>query len=480
MALDERSTRNRLGPSTTPTSTLEAWRPSRAWRHGRRGRPDRSTSTTRTSRGNIDARRRRLRRRDRRLHRPDADRLRRPRHPRRRASIAAAARQRHGHRRRRAAARTSCRCGRSTTAATARSPWILDGVRLRRRHEIADRHASFAHRSAAGRRDKADVNSRFADVLRRLPGHAVRRRRRQRGQRQRRAARSTRATRAPAPTPDEPDLRRHDATPTTRRSCWGNVGATRSTSSRPGVDDLLDGRGAERATLPLSGTSMAAPMVAGARGARRSPRTRTSRRRAAQARRCCDSVDHDRGMDATGLGGRLNAARALGRRPGTARPRRPGGAVGVVRRDHDGVPTPPTSARTSPADATTAARTPTATASATPPTTARASPTPTRPTPTATASATPATRRRAATTSTATARPRWTTLPDRGRASTADGCPIGRRRPPPGNADGRPADGRRRRRPPPPRARGSSRSTPSSRSHSCPKAHAQCTQGRRR
>ena len=197
----------------------------------------------------------------------DADRHRRPRHARRRASIAARARQQ--------------RSGIAGVAPLAHDPAAAGARQLRRRpisldhrgvrrtpaqHGDPDRHRVVRHRPAAAGDRKAEINRPLRAGLRRLPGHAVRRRRRQRGQRQRRPAPSIRATRCcPRRRAGQPDLRRHDRPRRTRPVCWGNVGATLGRPLRARHRDPLHGRAAAAtATCARSGTSMAAPMVAGA------------------------------------------------------------------------------------------------------------------------------------------------------------------------------------------------------------------------
>ena len=120
-------------------------------------------------------------------------------------------------------------------------------------------------------------------------------------------------------------------------ACWGNVGQTRVDLFAPGVAIYSTVRGRQSGCLPLSGTSMAAPMVAGAAAVAASRSTRrlarsAGRAAAARRRRQKSALEPSRSR-----GGRLNAARAaeragrLGSGGGESRP------WVTCDRDHDGV-----------------------------------------------------------------------------------------------------------------------------------------------
>ena len=217
-------------------------------------------------------------------------------------------------------------------------------------------------------------------------------------------------------------------------SCESNVGASSVDLFAPGESIYSDFWSAGQTHLvvkPLSGTSMAAPMVAGvaalvapsldpgdALGLADALRGRVDPRAAMQ------------GISAAG--GRLDAVGALAAAQEPVTPdggelRTTDGSASACRcdDDHDGVVrTRRDNCRSVPANADSTANRDDRRARLTPATTAGSVANPTRRTPTATASATPATRRRAATTRTATACPRSTTSARRqpGPASN-HGCP---------------------------------------------------------
>ena len=120
------------------------------------------------------------------------------------------------------------------------------------------------------------------------------------------------STKRPGPNPDIANLVCVGMTDTADKpACWGNVGQTTVDLFAPGISILSTVRGGFAGYMYRSGTSMAAPMVAGAAAIILSTDPRLG---AAQlAERLVDGVDRKTPLEPFSVaGGRLNAARSAG------------------------------------------------------------------------------------------------------------------------------------------------------------------------
>ncbi|MDA0166175.1 S8 family serine peptidase [Solirubrobacter ginsenosidimutans] len=195
---------------------------------------------------------------------------------------------------------------------TGKLPWIIKAFEYAGAHDMPIVTASFASDPLDG--PNADTNQEFVKVFDRYPNTLFVVAAGNEGNDNDDPAHPVYpcSTKRPGSDPDIANLICVGMTDTMDKpACWGNIGQTTVDLFAPGVSILSTVRGGFGGYMYRSGTSMAAPMVAGAAAIVLSTEPQLGAAQLAQRLR--DSVDPKQPLEPFSVaGGRLNAARAAG------------------------------------------------------------------------------------------------------------------------------------------------------------------------